>query len=813
MTKFYTNVLKLKDVLHVRYVEDGIRKRDAVKFEPSLFIEDTHGTAKCGMMGEDLREIRFGSMSAAKDALAKHGHLYHGTDDFIAQYIQQEFPGKIAWDQALVRVANIDIEVFSGDAGFPVPEKADHPVDSITIKLSDKPDYYVFTTKEYDETKSELEGLPILAQTFKNERDLLRGFLGFWVHHEPDIVTGWFIRRFDIPYLVNRMQKVIGNEYKKLSPFGWISQKQVAFKGGDMSTYELAGIAIVDYDDAFRKFAYSYPPQESYKLNHIAHVVLGEKKLSYDEYGSLHELGTKNPQKYVDYNIKDVWLVEKLDEKLGLLGLIMTMAYKAGVNYSECFGTTRIWDSIIYRRLQEDGIQCPPKQGGERQSYEGAYVKEPIPGLYRGVVSYDFESLYPSTIVQWNMSYETIVNDGKTLNSTRAANGAHFRKDKQGIIPQIIEEYKAERKAYKKAMLDAKQMYEKTKDKKYDIEKTIANNQQMAVKILINSLYGALANAFFRYYDIRIAEAITLTGQAVNNYAEKAINKYLNEVLKTDGVDYVIAMDTDSDYINLGPLLEKFPKIDGVSEVDLIIKFCERYLEPVIEEALKDFYDQHDCYKPNLRMARDLIAESGIWTAKKRYLLNVLDAEGVRYEKPQLKMVGLEAIKSSTPEKIREWMKEVFPLVLQGKKDDIGKYLDKRRIDFHNLTPEEVGMPTSVNELSKFIGPGGRHISGTPMHVRAAIEYNRLLTSMKLDKLYPLIKDGDKIKVLHLKLPNVTRGNVIAFIDVFPREFQLMDRIDYAAMYEKAFLNPLDAILQAAGMDNSSSTSLEDFFA
>ncbi len=386
--------------------------------------------------------------------------------------------------------------LFEG-TGFPEPEKAEKEIISIAARNNIDKVWRVWGLGDYDPSKSYLlEKSPNAKIEYikcKDEVDLLTKFMKKWSSPDycPDVVTGWYIRFFDIPYLVNRIRKVLGEDAaKNLSPWESINQRTVSFKGGKTSeAYDIVGIQILDYMDLFTKFGHSYGPQESYKLDHIAYVVLGERKMTYEEYGSLHFLYKENHQLFIDYNLRDIDLVSQIDDEMGLIDLVYTMAYKAGVNYSDTLGTTAIWDSIIYRELNKLKVAIPPNKEKFKLDYPGGYVKEPVPGLYNWVVSFDLKSLYPNLIVQYNMSPETLrnepghpnsidywLNNKKSVQSQHcvAANGATFSKDFQGIIPSIIVEYYAERKVIKEKMLENKQEKENLLKELEEINKKLS---------------------------------------------------------------------------------------------------------------------------------------------------------------------------------------------------------------------------------------------------------------------------------------------------------------------------------------------------
>jgi DNA polymerase elongation subunit (family B) len=412
---------------------------------------------------------------------------------------------------------------------------------------------------------------------FDSEAELLQDFIEWWFDtlNTPDVVTGWNIRLFDIPYLVNRIARVLGRETaNKLSPWNHVEQKAVMIKGKENFLYNLYGIQQLDYLDLFKKFAANtYGAQESYRLDFIAEVVLGQNKIDYSQYGTLTELYERDYQTFIDYNVVDIELIERLEAKLGLISLVFTLSYFGGVNYADTLGTVAIWDSIIFRKLASRHIAIPPNTRSFKSDYAGGFVKEPQVGRHEWVMSFDLNSLYPNLIVQYNMSPETIVphmkvaalqngGEDKILNSEQvwapennlavAANGACFRRDKQGILPEIIEELYNQRVEVKRKMLDYEaeaETVDKSSRRYADLQIEIdrASNRQMCLKILLNSLYGAAANQYFRYFNLDIAEGITLSGQLAIHTAENAVNEYLVKALGDEKPkDRIIASDTDS---------------------------------------------------------------------------------------------------------------------------------------------------------------------------------------------------------------------------------------------------------------------------
>ena len=840
--KFYTNVSRYGNMILLRGYENGSRYEKKVKYQPILFTSTNLKTEWTSLEGNPVGVAnagkRFDSMRDATEYVKANqgvsGKTIYGNTKYVPAFINDYYPGNIEFNRNKINVSTIDIEVASDD-GFPEPEKADHKITAICMKNNIGNTYYVWGLGDYDTDKSLMKEHMVVYRKFDREDDLLINFINHWSSQQycPDVVTGWNSRFFDIPYLVNRINRMLGEEYvKKLSPWGMIDRQDVTKMGRTQTAYELKGISQLDYLDLFKKFGYSYGPQESYKLDNIAHVVLGEKKLSYDEYSNLHTLYKHNHQKFIDYNIKDVELVDKIEDKLGLITLCMTMAYKAGVNYNDTFGTTMIWDTIIYRRLFANNIAIPFVEDKVKSDYPGGYVKDPQVGIHDNVVSFDLNSLYPSIIMQYNMSPETIANgeitqfniDNVLNKSVRpdnrgkalAANGQYFRTDKPGIIPFIIDEMYKERVGIKQEMISAQKEKEKVdkndKQKLYQIERNIAiaENRQMAIKILLNSLYGALGNRYFRFFDQRIAEAITLTGQLTIRWAEVSINAYINRMLKPEKTkDYVIAIDTDSLYVCLDDFVQKF---GPENKIDFLDKIGSEALEPELDRAYKQLYDILGGVDNRMVMKREAIADRALWTAKKRYIMNVHDNEGVRYTEPKLKIMGIEAIKSSTPEPCRDALKKIFKVIMTEDETTVQTAIEQFKNYFKTLEPDQIAFPRGVTQVKKWQDRNTLYKKGTPIHVRGSILYNKLVEDNQLKKKYELINNGEKIKFLYLRQPNSIHENVIAFPSYLPEEFGLRKYIDHETQFQKTFLDPIEPVLEAVGWTSKEVANLEDFF-
>ena len=831
--RFYTNVQMVGDQILVRGYENGRRFMNRESFNPTLFVPAKGKSDFKTLEGEYVSPVQPGTIRETRDFIKKYdgvdGFNIYGFERFIYQYIADNYQeDHIEFDMSKINLITIDIET-KAEYGFPDVESAAEEMLLITIQDFNTKQIITWGVGPFNNKQENVD-----YRQFPDEKAMLNGFIHWWIDNTPDVVTGWNCEFFDLPYLAGRLARVLGDKLmKRLSPWGLVTQQEIFVMGRKNFCVDVGGVAILDYMRLYR-WSPGTPNQESFRLDYIAQQELGQQKLDHSEFDTFKDFYTHGWQKFVEYNIVDVELVDRFEDKLKLIELALTMAYDAKVNYQDIFFQVRLWDCIIYNYLRKKNIVIPPKERSEKdEKYAGAYVKEPIPGKYDWVVSFDLNSLYPHLIMQYNISPETLqdtrhpsVTVDKILNeeinfelykdTAVCANGSMYRKDKRGFLPELMDKIYKDRTIYKKKMLQAKQDYEKTPTKALEKEIARCNNIQMARKIQLNSAYGAIGNQYFRYYKLANAEAITLSGQVSIRWIENRMNKYLNKVLKTEDVDYVIASDTDSIYLNMGPLVESVYKgrektTEGV--VTFLNKVCEMELEKYIDRCYEELATYVNAYDQKMFMKRENIAERGIWTAKKRYILNVWDSEGVRYEEPKLKMMGIEAVKSSTPAPCRTMIKDGLKLMMNGTEEDVIDFIDKCRIKFKELPPEEIAFPRSVSDVVKYRSHADIYSKGTPIHCRGALLYNHYLKEKKLTNKYSLINNGEKIKFLYLKKPNIIQENVISFIQDFPTELGLDKYIDYDLQFEKSFVEPLKSILDAIGWNVEKTVNLELFFA
>tara|TARA_B110000285_G_scaffold233995_1_gene309468 strand:- start:481 stop:2970 length:2490 start_codon:yes stop_codon:yes gene_type:complete len=826
---FYKNVIEHRGKLLIRGIHEGKEYKNKIDYSPTLYAKTQDDTGFKTLQNENLKPIKFDSISKAREFKKTYNtgsSPLFGMDRYQYQYIADEYPETMKFDKDLIKIFTVDIEC-TAENGFPDIENAIEELLAITVKNQSNKQIITWGTGDFKTDRSDVTYIKC-----KSEKSLIMEFMKFWTKNYPDVITGWNTKFFDIPYLFNRIKNLVDEKVlKKFSPWNLVEKETVVLRGRPQTHYNIFGIAMLDYLDLYQKFIPT--KQESYKLDYIGKVELGLQK-DENPYDTFSDWYKKDYQSFIDYNIKDVEIVDRLEDKLKLIELVLTMAYEAKVNYTDVFSQVRMWDMLIYNYLKKDNIQIPPRENYTKDDkYEGAYVKDPITGMHNWIVSFDINSLYPHLIMQYNISPEKIIgvkSDGisvdrlldhatpldhlKAEGACITPNGAMFKIDSPGFLPKLMESMYNDRVKFKTLSFQAKQEYQKTKDKSLLKEISRCHNIQWAKKIALNSAYGAIGNQYFRYYDVRQATAITSAGQFVIRWIEKNVNEYMNTILKTEEkVDYIVASDTDSIYLCLDKLVEKVCKDKSKSEtLKFLNKVVESRIEPFIDKKFEELAEYTNAIAQKMIMKREVIADKGIWTAKKRYMLNVLDEEGITYDQPKLKIMGIEAVKSSTPEVCRGKIKEAINIIMTKDEVTLQTFVTKFRDEFFNMTAEQISFPRSCNNLAKYRHANNVFIKGTPIHVKGALIYNHQIKQFKLSRKYPLIQEGDKIKFIKLIEANPFKFDVISYITKLPKEFELQKYIDYEIQFQKTFLDPLSFILNSIGWTYEKKASLESFF-
>lgn len=827
---FYTNISQRGNRIYFRGYKDGQRVQFWENYKPYMFVPSDVGTYKT-LSGAKVAKLDFDTIKEAKEYSQQYKDVsnreVYGFNNFQYMYIYDRYKGEINYDPSKVNVASIDIEC-AADEGFPDIALADKEITAVTMRI--KGHSVVLGCGDFVTDDPKIKYIKCL-----DEDNLLMKFVDVWRAMDIDIITGWNIEFFDIPYLTNRIINRLGMDMaSKLSPFGNIRKRGVDFRGQENESYLIEGISVLDYYHLYRKFKFSN--QESYKLDYIAQVELGEKKIDYSEYGNLLDLYKNNYQKFIEYNIHDCVLVDRLEDKLKFIEQVMAFAYDAKVNYTDTLTTVRPWDVIIHNYLLDKRIVIPQLKvdDSEGQSLVGGYVKEPKLGLSEWVVSYDLNSLYPHLIMQYNISPETFVkkdelwpglgalldkrldldNFDPNRDYAHAANGCAYTKKFQGFLPSLMEKMYDDRVTYKKKMIEAKKRYEQ--DNNPEDEKLIAryHNMQLAKKIQLNSAYGALGNKYFRWFNHKHAEAITTSGQLAIRWIERAMNSNMNKMLGTSNEDYIIASDTDSIYVEMKSVIDNVfvdKKVDEQKIVDALDEFIEAKIQPFMDSSYAELANYMNAYKQKMMMKRETIANKGIWRGKKMYILNCWDVEGVRFKEPNLKMQGIESVRSSTPQACRNSIKEALGIIMNEDEISLHAFIKNFREEFLTLPFQQVAFPRGIKGMQKYRDSAMIYKKGTPIQVKGALLYNNLLKELGDKRLKP-IQNGDKVRFVYLKMPNPIKDTVIAAPDKLPEGVELDKYIDKDMQFNKSFLEPIRSITNVIGWDVEHTTTLEDFF-
>ena len=787
-------------------------------YTPYAYKKDPNGSYR-SLYGESLTRV---TNFVKNDPNMFESDVPETTRILVDAYYKSDMPSK----GIVVMAFDIEVEMITG---LPDPTTGNNEITSIAYHDSATNQYTILVLDKKKKLKSSSSDNKNVV-VCHDEKTLLLKFLDALQEIQPHIMTGWNCDAFDIPYLYNRIKRVLGksNAYR-LSPIGEM------FYSPYRNRYTIAGISVLDYMTVYKKFSYKELP--SYALNAVSMTELGRGKVEYE--GNLDDLMENDIETFIHYNITDVELILELDKKLQYIDLVRGIAHVGHVPYEDFVYSSKYLEGALLTYLKNiGGIVAPNKPADRREKMEqlkesgeqgfiGAFVKDPVPGRYEWMYDLDLTSLYPSIIMTLNISPETkiakiedwsaesfvrgtkesYIVDGKIVTHeklkefldkykyTVASNGVMYNSEYVGLIPAILNDWFDKRVEYKNEM---KRWGKDGNEEKYEFYK----KRQLVQKILLNSLYGVLGLPAFRFYDIDNAEAVTLTGQTVIKKTQDAINSKYNKELKTDAIDYVQYVDTDSVFVSCLPLVKnRFPNID-TNDIEIMTpKIYEIATE--VQDYVNQFYDVmskklFNTEKHRLEIKQEMIGRTGFWQKKKRYALWIISDNGVPMDKLEVK--GLDIVRSSFPKSFQKIMKSVLIDILKGKeKNEIDDYILNFKKELGSIIYAEVAKNSSIKEIKKYEDVVkddvlGKFAKGTPAHIKAAINYNKLLKLFKCPPKFPPMKNGDKVKIVYLKNNQYGLEELAFRGDSDPKE--ILDFIKENIDANELFMSELDSKLK-----------------
>lgn len=808
--------------------DEGVRIDTEVSFSPYLFMEKRDATDGLSIFKTPLKRHYFKNSFERNQFVndASNPRIF-GNLPIEQQFLIDRYNNicdKEEFSKFPLKVFFIDIETYSPNE-FPVPEKAKDPVTLITILDTVTGKIHTWGLK--NDYTPKLKN--VTYYKCKNEEELFEKFVDFWKADPPDILTGWNTEQFDIPYIIHRARKLIGEDFiKQLSPVRELNYRSNFSKfGKDVGRWYITGVSCLDYMEIYK--TYSKGDRESFSLNYIAEYELGEGKLAINA-TNLSSLADQDWENFVDYNIQDVDLLRKMEEKLNYLKIIRLLSYKGLTNFERALGKVSIVTGAMALQAQKQGFIIPTfKNEGERDSLEGGYVRDPERGLKKGIVSFDVNSLYPNTIITLNISAETklgkiVTGDPETdkeiqiklvdgsiftiatsklkqflidENVSLSKAGVLYSQKFKGVCPNLINSI------YEERVYARGRMNELKKTKKTDAD-TVSSIQyfdtlQYTLKILLNSIYGTFANKHSSFMDIDNASSITLTGQAVAKAGGAIVNAYAKEKFGVDE-SLILSGDTDSLYITIQPILDKLgiPLAENneiTKNAHIITDAIGKHLNTEIINWARTELNSAD---PRFEFKREAIADVGTFLEKKRYILHILDDEGVSTDK--FKYVGVEVARSTTPKQVKEVIKRTIETAFKTQDVKTTNAVFREAYDtFIALPVAEAAFRKSVKEYEKYSSGAtlNKFNKGTPCHVKAAIAYNLLLEKLTLGTKYEMIRSGQKIKYFYAN-KNPYGLDAIAFTSEYPVEFDNI-KIDYDKMFGKIVVPPIESVYDAIG--------------
>ena len=810
------------------WTEDGKRIDTDVPFSPFLYTESATPADATSIFRTHLKRRVFkNNMERSKFVKETSTSRLFGNmsceQQFLLEAFKEQVDGK-DFSKYPLKIYSFDIETYSPNE-FPVPELAKDPVILITIHNNLTDEIFSWGVEKKYKPKNE----NVKYYCCRTEFEMFEKFMNFWKIDPPDILVGWNSERFDIPYIINRARGLLGDEFiNQLSPVGKLYYKPIMDNfGRNTGKWVIYGLSCLDYMEIYK--AYAKGERESYSLNYIGEYELKEGKLAINA-TNLSNLANEDWENFVDYNIQDVQLLVKLEAKLNYLRIVRLLAYKGCTNFEAALGKIAIVTGAMYLQAHKQGYVIPTFKNEEiRDSLVGGYVREPERGLKKSIVSYDVNSLYPNTIITLNISAETklgkivigeygvddkltirLVN-GKIHELTEKQFKTFIKKEKisvskagvlysqkyKGVCPNLIDTLYTERVEAQKQKLTLEKKKKLNEEEKATVE--YLDTLQYTIKILLNSIYGTFANKYSAFMDIDNASSITKTGQAVAKEGAKILDEFIQ---KTYGVtsSCVIAGDTDSVYITIQPILDKLELPLAVDNV--ITKKVHTIVDEITEVVNSEINSwagtELNSSDSRFVFKREVIADVGTFLQKKRYIIRILDKEGVAVEGGKFKYVGVEIARSTMPKKVKEIVKEVLENALltndiKGTNDIYRHAYDT----FISLPLAEVAFRSSIQNYNKYADGAtlDKFNKGTPCHVKASIAFNLLLDKFKLTSKYEKIQSGQKVKYFYTA-NNPYRLDAIAFVTDYPKEFDKV-KIDYEKMFLKIAAPPVERLYEA----------------
>jgi DNA polymerase elongation subunit (family B) len=816
--------------------KDGNRSKVITTYEPYLYIESENGTDAKSIFNTPLKKLSFKGQfersKYVKDTPIKRLFFNLNVDQqFLLSTYKNEVDKSDFGSQPL-KIFYIDIETYATDH-FSTPEAASDPINLITIYDSLSEKYYTWGCKNYSTMEDD-----VVYTKCKDERDLLKSFVKFWKTDPPDIVTGWNIHGYDIPYIMNRLSIIFDEDYnKKLSPIEKIQYREkvsVNKLGREINRWYLAGISILDYMELYESLCGG--KRESMSLNYISEYELGDSKIAIGS-TSLSSLADTDWFKFVDYNIQDVRLLIKLENKLKYLKLVRNLSYRGFIPFEKSMGkVAMITGAVAHEALKQDMMIPTFNIQNVKEEFAGGFVYEPVKGLYENVVTYDANSLYPNTIITLNISSETkigkVVNKDDKSVTLRLTNG-HEKKLKhedfnkivesekltitksnvlytqkfKGIFPTLIDRLYSERVKAKNAMLDAKKKLKKAKtpEEIKSLEEVVNDNDTLSnvYKVFLNSVYGAFSNIYFPLFDMDHAESVTLSGQAIVKKGPEIVFEYA----KSQGFngkleDILIYQDTDSEFFSFSEIF----KLRGVKILDNREITKEAYdiiseYGDILNKGINNWAKQEfKSIDPRYVFKREKICDVALLQAKKFYILHILDKEGVKTNEFEYK--GIAIAQATFSKEVKELLKDVVESAILSKNRRQAVHIFQEGFEkFSNMTPEEISTRKKINNYEKYdalINKDGEFGKGTPIQVKSSMNFNEALKNLNIDSKYPIIKSGTKIKFFYCK-DNIYNYETIGFIDYYPKELLNVIKPDYRFMFEKNVVPVISRIFQVIG--------------